>query len=751
VYGMVLSPAHRSRDTRILVAAVPGLLLGLGWLALSFWFLQSFQRADAIRFKVNRIRIQLLEARRREKDFMLRSLSDPAFYQDGRSPYLDFHAEAMTELRRDADDLSRMVSGRRDDMRRLHELLEEYDGTFHRLVDAYRRRGLHDTGLEGDWRKSTQALQRAFEQTENVTLQRDLLEMRKDEKDFLLRGDVKYLRQVRQDASHLRDAISRLVPDQASVLLPQLDRYERDVEAYHTVQQQIGLNEDLGLLGKFRNAAHAVEPLVERVYTEEVATQQEASHRLTIGLVLAAALLTVLLTTTFALTATARSHLKRVEEINKSLREQSEVLEQNIAERQRAEKLLRHVASAVSGTGKVFFETLVQSLVEGLDADYGFVAELLPNNRERVRTMGAFACGKLVDDFEYDLANTPCENVVGKQLCLYRNGVQALFPKDHLLVEMGVQGYAGTPLFEARGRALGLLVVLYRRPLEQPELVASMLRIFAARAAAELERLRASEALARTNQALRGRSAELTQANQDLRDATAELARSNAELQQFAYVASHDLQEPLRAVAGCIQLLEERLRNQLDARGDELIGHVVDGATRMQTLIDDLLMLSRVGTRPRAFTPTDMGAVLEEVRSNLAVALEESGASLTSGILPTITADPPQMIQLLQNLIGNAVKFRGEQPPVIRVGAERKDTSWVFSVADNGIGVEPQYFERIFLLFQRLHTRRNYPGTGIGLAICKKIVERHGGRIWVESTPGQGATFFFTIPDRISI
>jgi light-regulated signal transduction histidine kinase (bacteriophytochrome) len=266
----------------------------------------------------------------------------------------------------------------------------------------------------------------------------------------------------------------------------------------------------------------------------------------------------------------------------------------------------------------------------------------------------------------------------------------------------------------------------------------------------ELERLRAEDALERSNQVLQARSGELAQANQELNAASAELTRSNAELQQFAYVASHDLQEPLRAVAGCVQLLQERLRGNLDATGDQLIGHVVDGATRMQTLIDDLLTLSRVGTGGRPFTSTDLNLVLNDVRSNLQVRIQETGASIHSERMPTLAADPAQMCQLFQNLISNGMKFRGEQPPVIQVSAERKEEEWQFAIKDNGIGIEPQYFERIFLLFQRLHTRREYPGTGIGLTICKKIVERHGGRIWVESVPQEGSTFFFTIPDRVS-
>jgi PAS domain S-box-containing protein len=241
---------------------------------------------------------------------------------------------------------------------------------------------------------------------------------------------------------------------------------------------------------------------------------------------------------------------------------------------------------------------------------------------------------------------------------------------------------------------------------------------------------------------------ERQQGEQALRQTAAELAQSNAELAQFAYVASHDLQEPLRAVAGCVQLLQQRYRDQLDAHAHELIAHAVAGATRMHTLIQDLLAYSRVGTRGKSLQPTDCAAVLNDVLANLEVSIRESGAVVTAAPLPTVMADPAQLRQVFQNLIGNALKFRGEEPPQIHIGVERQGGEWVLAVGDNGIGIDPQYFERIFQVFQRLHTRREYAGSGIGLAICKKIVERHGGRIWITSEPGKGATFFFTIVDR---
>ncbi len=235
-----------------------------------------------------------------------------------------------------------------------------------------------------------------------------------------------------------------------------------------------------------------------------------------------------------------------------------------------------------------------------------------------------------------------------------------------------------------------------------------------------------------------------------LRQATLELQRSNAELEQFAYVASHDLQEPLRMVTSYLQLLERRYKAKLDQDAEEFIGFAVDGASRMQTLIQDLLTYSRVGTRGVAFDPTDCDEVLGRVLANLEVAIEESGTEINQGELPNIAVDASQLSQLLQNLIGNAIKFRGDDPPRIRVEAERREEDWLFSVRDNGIGIDPRHGERIFQVFQRLHGIGQYRGTGIGLAVCKKIVERHQGAIWVESQEGAGSTFYFTIPDHLA-
>ena len=234
-------------------------------------------------------------------------------------------------------------------------------------------------------------------------------------------------------------------------------------------------------------------------------------------------------------------------------------------------------------------------------------------------------------------------------------------------------------------------------------------------------------------------------AEQELASKARELARSNADLESFAYVASHDLQEPLRMVASFTQLLARRYKGKLDADADDFIGFAVDGANRMQQLIQDLLSYSRLTTRGKALELTESQTACNNALANLRQSIEDSGAKVVVETLPAVLADAVQLSQLFQNLIGNAIKYC-QRRPEIQVEARADGKEWAFSIRDNGIGIEPRYCERIFQMFQRLHTRNEYSGTGIGLTICRKIAERHGGRIWVESQPGRGSTFWFTIP-----
>jgi len=241
---------------------------------------------------------------------------------------------------------------------------------------------------------------------------------------------------------------------------------------------------------------------------------------------------------------------------------------------------------------------------------------------------------------------------------------------------------------------------------------------------------------------------ERKQAEERLRKMVEDLERSNAELQQFAYVASHDLQEPLRMIASYVELLEEDYADKLDADANEFIKYAVEGATRMQEMIQALLEYSRVGTRGKPFEPVDCNEVLDQVLTDLQMSIEENNAVITRDHLPTVVADDIQLGLLFRNLISNAIKFRKEEPPHVHISARDQGKDRLFLVRDNGIGIELEYRDRIFVIFQRLHDREEYPGTGIGLSVCKKIVERHGGNIWVESEPGQGATFNFTVPKR---
>ena len=236
-------------------------------------------------------------------------------------------------------------------------------------------------------------------------------------------------------------------------------------------------------------------------------------------------------------------------------------------------------------------------------------------------------------------------------------------------------------------------------------------------------------------------------AEQDKERLLADIARSNKELEQFAYVASHDLQEPLRMVSSYIGLLERKYKGKLDEKADTYIHFAVDGARRMQKLIEGLLTYSRVASRGRPFVSVDLNRTFEDAVTNLSAAIKDTGARIAKEDLPVVMGDETQMLQLFQNLIGNALKFQNSRvPPEIRIACAKQAKDWTFSIQDNGIGIEQKYFEQVFRIFQRLHSQQEYAGAGIGLAVCKKIVERHGGRIWVESEFGKGTTFLFTIP-----
>jgi light-regulated signal transduction histidine kinase (bacteriophytochrome) len=238
---------------------------------------------------------------------------------------------------------------------------------------------------------------------------------------------------------------------------------------------------------------------------------------------------------------------------------------------------------------------------------------------------------------------------------------------------------------------------------------------------------------------------ERKQAEEKLRIFADELEKKNKELEQFAYIVSHDLQAPLITIGGYLRLLERRYKEKLDSKAEEFIANSIEGTVQMQSLIRNLLDYARVDTRSMDFEQIDATVILNQALANLNALLDESDAVVNYDTLPEVTADPVLLSQVFQNLIGNAIKFRGKEPPCINLSAKKEDRKWLFSVSDNGIGIPHEQTDRIFEVFQRSHDKNKYHGTGIGLAICKKIIEHHGGRIWVESEPGKGSTFFFTI------
>ena len=381
----------------------------------------------------------------------------------------------------------------------------------------------------------------------------------------------------------------------------------------------------------------------------------------------------------------------------------------DVTERKRMEEKLRIASLYSRSLLEASLDPLVTISPEGQVTDVNQATELVTGVPR----------GRLIGSSFSEYFTEPAKAEAGYQKVLSEGLVQ-----DYPLTVRHVSGRTTDVLYNA---------VVYRNEAGQVQ------GVFAA-ARDVTERKRAEAELARYRDHL----------EELVRQRTAELAHSNEELEQFAYVASHDLQEPLRAVTGYLGLLEPQLAGKLDDGGRRLIAGAVQGAARMHTLITDLLALSRVGTRGQTFAAADLNAVLDQALEGLRASIAETGARITRDPLPTLTVDAGQTVQLFQNLIGNSLKFRGERAPEIHVTAERQPERWVLAVRDNGIGIEPQYYERIFLIFQRLHTRRLYPGTGIGLAICKKIVERHGGAIWVQSQAGQGSTFYFSIPTETS-
>lgn len=372
-------------------------------------------------------------------------------------------------------------------------------------------------------------------------------------------------------------------------------------------------------------------------------------------------------------------------------------------------------------TGEAFFPLLVEALATALRADCAFVAELLGGNR--ARTIAVWREGRREPNFEYALA--PCVSSGSESLCFCGDGIQGRSPRHDLLRQWGVKSCTGARLLDGSGATLGILAVMERQPMSEPAAKQAILQVFALRASAELERLRSEAALRASAERLR---------------------QAHDELQEFAYVASHDLREPLRNIAAFADLLAKRYRGRLDTDADEFIGYMVEGAQRMDRLLEALLSYSRISTRMKPFVLTDCNALLADLLTDMRSRIEHAGAIVRWEQLPTVRADAPQLRTVFEKLLDNALKFNHSNPPTVHISTAKRDNEWTFVVRDNGIGIPPDHHERIFRVFQRLHPREKYSGIGVGLSICKKIIERHGGRIWVESREGSGTGIHFTLP-----
>ena len=410
----------------------------------------------------------------------------------------------------------------------------------------------------------------------------------------------------------------------------------------------------------------------------------------------------------------------------------------DLTESRRSERLLVNVARGVSSSlGDEFFRSLVSQLVTQLGADHAFVGELVPEDPGRVRSLAYWAEGRIAPNFEYRLGHTPTMQALSRRgTVMYADRVAELFPQDVELARIGARGYVGTALFAADGAALGIVVVITRRPLEPGPWLAPVLEIFGARAGAEIERGRAEEAARQLNIELERRVLERT----------AEITAANLEMESFTYSISHDLRAPVRAVVSFAELLVQRHGPALPPEGLRLLSRVDENARRMRQLIDDLLEFSRTGKLSLRPEEIDMRELVVQVVEELAADASPRPAIMI-GDLPPARGDASLLRQVWSNLVGNAIKFSSKaERPRVEIGGRRLDGGLEYSVSDNGAGFDMAYVDKLFGVFQRLHSHDEFAGSGVGLAIVQRIVEKHGGRVRAESDTGRGATFRFSLP-----
>jgi PAS domain S-box-containing protein len=409
----------------------------------------------------------------------------------------------------------------------------------------------------------------------------------------------------------------------------------------------------------------------------------------------------------------------------------------DVTERKRVEDALLFVAQRGWLTGaENFFDALAQFLGEKLDMDYVLI-DRIDENPEMAETVALYAKGAITPNMRYALKGTPCENVMGRTLCVYPHGIQQLFPEDTLLPGMGAESYIGIPLWDSTGRPIGLIAVMGNKPLPDDAPVTQLLQLVATRAAAELERKRAEEEIRKLNQEL----------EQRVRERTAQLEAANKELEAFSYSVSHDLRTPLRAIDGFSHILLDDYTDKLDDEGKRLLNMVHDNTNRMGQLIDDILKFSRTGRMEINFSEIDMEQMAREVFEELKASVADSKVQLDIEQIPPARGDRAMMRQVFVNLLSNAIKFsRNNATPKIHVGATVKDNETIYYMKDNGAGFDMQFAGKLFGVFQRLHSAKEFEGTGIGLAIVKRIITRHGGRVWAEGKVNEGATIYFSVP-----